>query len=353
MKSEFVFPLKKDTLFYVQYINSIHPNTCLLLQEPENSLLQYLSSSCPKITFSEAKKSDFSKIYLLESKFLSDEDIKAVAELASLQNASVITTSKNRDRVLNQVPNVTFDFKIIDQNVLYPFKVEEQLSTINVPVVINMGLSHLVNKSFTHLKVQSSLEQHGIKLVSINHSINNQFCNSFDYPSELFRDTICAEQKIRIFNSFLKYIEKNKKPDLILITIPNDVMTLSPSLTSDYGTFAFIVFNAVEPDYCILNIPYEKHTMSFFDSLIPMLEHRFSIQIDAINISNKKILWSEVKHKSKLSFVTVDTADINRVVDQMNQAGSVTPIFYNVLDKQRGNIAENILLNLQNNPVVF
>lgn len=151
-------------------------------------------------------------------------------------------------------------------------------------------------------------------------------------------------------NQFVKGLEKSVTLDAIVITLPYGVMTLSSHMEGDFGIFAYIAFAAVEPDYCVLNVPYENHSIDFFSNMINALEGKFGTKINAISISDKKILWSEVRHKSKLSYVRVNVDDVTKVVNKINVSRQ---IFYNMLSKKSDRLCKELTAELANNPVIL
>ncbi len=128
---------------------------------------------------------------------------------------------------------------------------KRSLFEINVPIVTVLELSDNTCKYNVQCEIQDMLEKKGYKTAFIGSKEYCEFLDEKSFPGFMFNNNISEADKIYYFNSLVKNIEINEKPDIIIIGIPGGTMPFSNTVVNNFGITAFETFQAVRPDFSI------------------------------------------------------------------------------------------------------
>lgn len=194
------------------------------------------------------------------------------------------------------------DIFTINKDGIYP----ETLHKIHTPVIFIMGISERTNKFEIQLSLREHLTNMGYKVSQVG---TRPYCRllSFHYfPDFMMGPFISETQKIVLFNRYIKSIEENEKPDVIIVGIPGGIMSFNDELTNRFGILAYEVSQAVTPDFAILSILNGNYERDFFNNIFNNVKYRFGFEVDCYNLANVQIDPAGTLLNKALKFMTLD-----------------------------------------------
>ena len=93
-------------------------------------------------------------------------------------------------------------------------------------------------------------------------------------------------QCIKVFQHYLRAIELNQRPDVILINIPGAAIPTHNYYYSESGVYLYLMAQIVRPDYAVVCMPYTKLTFDAFQAIHKELKTKFGCGLDFIHFSN-------------------------------------------------------------------
>ena len=120
------------------------------------------------------------------------------------------------------------------------------------------------------------------------------------FPSFMFDSDMDGNMKILLFNRYIKRLEREEKPDIIILGVPGAVQNLSEEFTLGFAMTPYLTFNAVLVDYLILCSFFET-SEEFLKMVSTMCEYKFDCPVDCFHISNLAIDMSETSGRKRLT----------------------------------------------------
>lgn len=164
----------------------------------------------------------------------------------------------------------------------------EKIDEIETPVIFVMGLLELTNKFEVQLALREQFIRKGYRVSQIGSRSYCKLTGFHSFPSFMLDTGISESKKVVMFNQYIKLIEYNEKPDIIIIGIPGGVMPYNRRITNKFGILAFEVCNAVTPDASVLCLSYNKYNDKFLSTLKDSLKHKLGVELDCFVLSNVK-----------------------------------------------------------------
>ena len=143
--------------------------------------------------------------------------------------------------------------------------------------------------SFNHEKVGKQ---------GLLYDLNEMIDNDPDFRREDYFENIFTAMEQ---NGKLYVLPRTISISYIVIGIPGGIMPLSEKYTNDFGILAFMVANALQPDFTVLSLNFDHYVEGFeyYDIIKNVPPMRFGYPADVLNVASSELFW--VKH--------VETAD--------------------------------------------
>lgn len=93
-------------------------------------------------------------------------------------------------------------------------------------------------------------------------------------------------QCVKIFQNYLRAIELNQHPDVILINIPGAAIPTHNYYYSETGVYLYLLSQIVRPDYAVVCMPYTNLTFDAFQAVNKELKAKFNCGLNFIHFSN-------------------------------------------------------------------
>lgn len=201
----------------------------------------------------------------------------------------------------------------------------EYINEIETPVIFVVGMSERTNKFAIQLGLRELYISMGYNVSLIG---SRKYCEMLGFhslPAFMYNKGIEDFEKIVMFNHYIKNLEINERPDLIIIGIPGGLFPMNNQFTNRFGMMACKISRAITPDATVLSTLYEEYTAEYFKELSTVIKYRYSVEIDCYNLSNTKFDWSRSKQNNKMSYLTIDSKHIDEKKQKLSIIG--VPIF--------------------------
>ncbi len=212
--------------------------------------------------------------------------------------------------------------------------IRHQLYSINTPVIFIMGLGDRCNKFETQLELRRYFMDMGYKVCQVGSKGYSSIFGFDAVPNFLYSDSYNIEEKIYLFNYYIKMQEKEKKPDVFIIGIPGGIMPFNGRETNHFGIIPYIVSNAVKPDCVVLNIYYNFFMDEYFAELNNYCKYKFGFEITGFNIANTRY---SVNLEDKAHYLNFLSLDSNYVMSNIPKTIFDKWKLFNPLQKQNDN----------------
>lgn len=308
-----------------------------LLNITVNSDFESLLPICDCVLFSESEKHlDFEKS-ILPRVLKAAEHGKEILYLKELDE-----DKKRRLKSVCKKCNVVFksneDFKdTFSADGTYGLK----LHKINTPVIFVTGSYEKTQKFEIQLSLREAFSSLGYNISQIGSRNYCELIGFHSFPEFMFSSELNEERKIYAFNNYLKEIEIEENPDVIIIGIPGGIMRLNDSFTGRFGIIAYEVSQAVTPDVSVFSTLYEDFSPEYFEKIGMSVKYKLGFDVSCYNLSNVKFDWDAAKDSEKESYLLLDCGFIQKRKAKFNMLK--TPVFNILNDNDRGNMASYLI----------
>ncbi len=215
---------------------------------------------------------------------------------------------------------------LMDEQKKYSLLSKERIEEIITPVIFVGGIAERTNKYEIQLSLRENIIKAGYKVAQVGTHNDCELMGFHSFPQFMFQKEFYEWEKISLFNHFIKSIEVNEKPDIILIGIPGGTLKMGQKFPNKCGILAYEIAQAVQPDVMILGILYQKGIdEKYLEELKTAHENRYGFRIDCINVSNTMYNSSYSEKLEKLQYIMIN---YKYVIKETKKIKSLkTPVF--------------------------
>jgi peptide maturation system protein (TIGR04066 family) len=227
---------------------------------------------------------------------------------------------------------------------------DNNLYEIETPVVFVLGIDEYTNKFEIQISLKEELIKSGYKVSQIGTKQYSNIVGMHAFPSVMFEKELEAN-KIIFFNNYVKQIETNENPDIIIIGIPSGIASYNGLFNNNFGIICYEVAQAVKPDYVIVTGNYVNMNLDYVKEIGSLVSNKFNFDIDFINISNSHIDYISSEQMGYKVYINVSMSLLDDVVKRYRDNGLPT---VNILNPSDRNIVyEDLISNLSSNSDTF
>ncbi len=208
-------------------------------------------------------------------------------------------------------------------------KLQSQLRSLytpSTPIIFVGGLIDNANNYEVLLSMATKLKNQGYKVSAVCEKRECKLYKFHTQPFFLKSKEYSEVEKITKYNQFINYIEQSENPDVILIQIPGGMMKYNNILTNDFGIYAYLISQALQPDYFICCTMYGSFPSEFSSKISDDFSCKFGFEINCIHMSNKMLDYQESLQRKKLCFLQYSHNKVNNAVDACNYEDNI-PVF--------------------------
>ena len=219
------------------------------------------------------------------------------------------------------------------QNIIDHTKLKNYCEDLKSPVTMIVGQGPYTSKFEIQIGVRNELIKRGYKVSQIG---SRPYCELFgfhSFPSFMFSKELDETQKIITFNNFVKQIEKDEEPDLLIIGVPGGIMPIFEKAHNNFGILHLEVAAAIEPDSVIYCLYSNSYSAQFYDKSTEMLYNRLNhAKTSCFIMSNSFIDYSAYSESKELKIIKLDKV-YYQIPDQQKDEPSLSIHEQNVFEK--------------------
>lgn len=315
-----IYPINKEFVEIIKYIKMLENYekiipVSLIGQGVDNRDVGDLVKGSPlgiKITSDFEKNiqdateiifTEFSDI-VYEKIMYSIEQKKNIVCLCELENEVEV-------RILQKCKEIGLTYKnYCNLSETYPELKENRLKQVCVPILLICGLSEYTNKFELQLKVRNEFLRRGYSVSQVGSKKYSSLFGMHNFPQFMFND-IHDNEKIYLFNSYVKQIEDTEKPDIIIIGVPGGVMPYDADHPNGFGIVNYLVSNALNVDYTLLSLSYNEYDESFWNFATNYMKFRYEYPVQSFHLANifHDVYGDERNDRERLIYINQKKVD--------------------------------------------
>lgn len=191
----------------------------------------------------------------------------------------------------------------------------ERIFPIKTPIIFVFGIFENTDKLYTELYIHQYFKDKGIQIKSILSRINGMEINDcYSFPEFILNNKYSDNQKIIMFNHYIRRMELKMNPDVILVGIPGEIMPLDEKHFGHFGITPYLISNAVKCDYAVLQAFNNLCDKTYINGLKEICNSKFAIEIDACCISHTVLDFSSLRD-AEIKFYNSSSKPINAEIE--------------------------------------
>lgn len=249
-----------------------------------------------------------------------EKEIICTLELASEQLSELINLSKRQDTKFtyyNAYENMLQDVSHIENY---------EMKKIHVPIIYIGEMLDGFGGFEMLLKTTLYLKKQGYNVLSIGKPKYSDIFNIQSMPRFIYETGIKDENKVYSFNAYIYKLQKNLKPDVIVIQLPDSLFRYNNEITNQFGIYSYIVSQAVSCDYFIYCSECSNLGTKMLKMLNKTFKYRFGFEINALNIVNKCLTELNTVSHGELSLLWFEQSAIEQSI-QRYYSDSPIPVY--------------------------
>ena len=219
----------------------------------------------------------------------------------------------------------------------------EYIFDISKPVILVFGLGESLDKFEIQVSLRDEFLKRGYKVSQVGSREGCELFGFHSFPDFMYSRSISESNKVVLFNHFIKNIEETENSDVLIIGVPGGIMPFNKTITNKFGILAYEICQAIRPDATILST-YLYDDYNHLEKLVNIIQYKFNIEINCINISNKKVDFDETYNDNKIHFITLDSNYVQSIKQNMSQS---IPIF-NIVNGEDKSLMSDFLIDTLN-----
>lgn len=176
----------------------------------------------------------------------------------------------------SSIQNYSYDHKNLEKTVL------QDLST---PVVMICGMARDTQKFDVQLALRKEFLSQGYRVTQIGTKDYSAWFGMHPFPSFMFQPQHDI-QKIFMFNEYIKKLEIEEKPDLILLGIPGGTLPFDSLHPNDFGILCYLASQAVAVDYTVFSAAFLEYERGYYPYIAKVLRYRYGVEKVVLHLSN-------------------------------------------------------------------
>jgi hypothetical protein len=256
-----------------------------------NKTLNYTRNieSCDDLEFvkiSDINPEAYSHVLLLEDEVklstMAKSKIKNIFQVESFQDKRAsqgilkILSDKSNYNNINQLNEDTENYLLRDQ----------MLHTCDTPVIFVAGAIDNRETYIIGKNMEKQMKLLGCKVAFISQNDLSNYGLSIPFPKQFRDEKTKIEDQMTYLNFYLKSIEINYKPDLIIIEIPSGILYNPSTRPNNFGINFKLISTVVLPDYMIISSPVDYYNRDFYNELASYCKNITRKTIDVFHLGN-------------------------------------------------------------------
>lgn len=294
---------------------------------------------CDTLIIADCKANEKFKPIILDRVYSAISKKKNIVNTYNFSNEEIDIIKIKCDEECVEFKNLS-NPKIEDISLLNNKNLKHQ--EFSTPIIFVAGMLEGCCKFEVQLSLMENFLKRGYK---VSHVGTRNYCELLgihSFPQFMFSTNISDTKKVLLFNHYIKHIEITEKPDIIIIGIPGEIMPFYNEFRENYGIMAYLVSQAVRPDYAILNILFDNIELSYLERLSLSTRYRLGFNIDIFNITNIQFDKNNSEEMKRKIFNYLDS----NFVEEVKQKNKMSPVYNSLNSSDCDEIVNSIINSL-------
>lgn len=215
-----------------------------------------------------------------------------------------------------------------------------QLLQLRTPVIYVTGLSEMSDKCVCQQKLVRHFMRNGYRVESVGTKVYSALLGWKAFPSFMFDHTLSGSQKIIEFNHYLKEIESQSVPDLIIVGIPGEIDGFVNGISECFDEMPYLTAKAAAPDVVVLSALYGE--VKDAGILQKILKYRYGWELEHIFINNMMYDPQLSLAYKRKEYVKLNHELVEKEVAGFNEPPGIHCYSYDQLELMCGNIEDQL-----------
>lgn len=309
MKTILVYPV--DLKMLDEFINkdvSKYRYILVGINELDNYYIDSIKSKNIEYTTSLYDYSDcIDEVVLLDYKHLYvdiSSDIEKIIKLFVKKNIKIYAGVEYKSANIDD--NLKQKLIIYDKDIYKDYYIDNYSYNIRTPIVCLCSMDPYLDQFKIERNLYKVYKDFGLNVKVISSRTDAFLFDMIPFIDMNGKNDI--SDKIVEFNHFIKNIEIEFSPDIIILSIPSNILPIDRLIKSDYGIKAYIALSAVNVDYTILSL--SRGFVDDIDYLIKHINYKYGIEIDSCVVSKETIDFSESRKADRIKYLDFGDSSI-------------------------------------------
>lgn len=187
-------------------------------------------------------------------------------------------------------------------------------------VVIGIGkMLRGIDYNSTFYYLINKYRSMGYSVVGVGSDHNCRLLGCSIFPDSIFSFGGKEEEKVLMINSYINDLQLRASADVLIVQLPDGMMSYSNDLHEGFGIKPFITVQALGVDYFIFNVPVDEFDKDSFMSLSRDFVCRYGFAIDAIGMDNKLVELSDSLELDYIRYRNINPDDVSKAIHMCNE----------------------------------
>lgn len=208
--------------------------------------------------------------------------------------------------------NIESYFKRVKENNL-PYFVP------NIPVIFMGGVFDIIDNNYIAISLKQRFEKDGYKVCCITKEDSGKLFDCLTYPKSFMNNELSIEDRITELNHYIRTCVEIIKPQVLIMQIPFGMIRYNEYLNNSFGSYAFMISQAVKCDYFVCTAVAETVLHKYYEELSDYFYKRFDSPIDSLHISNCQLdlLSNNVVKMDNILFM--DESEVENIIKNLKE----------------------------------
>jgi peptide maturation system protein (TIGR04066 family) len=227
----------------------------------------------------------------------------------------------------------------------------DRVLEIRVPVIYVMSVTEFCNQFYIETAICAELRNRGYDTLLISSRKESIIFGGYTVPDFMFHGEYSENDKVLAINQYIRNLEMEHQPEIIVIGVPGNVMPYHYQYSSDFGVIAYEISEAAKPDFAILLSPCMQYEAEFFKGIEDSLRGRLGVHVDVHSMSPYTLDFSAATIEKSLSYLSVDDSYVCDMIKRadyvnllnLNNVDGISSAVDRLIDKLSGNLGSLIV----------
>ncbi|MBU5425827.1 hypothetical protein KQI41_05315 [Tissierella pigra] len=215
----------------------------------------------------------------------------------------------------------------------------------NIPVIYVGGVFDIVDNNYITISLKQKFKENGYRACCIMADNSGKLFDCLTFPKNFINNGLSIEDRIMELNNYIRACVELIKPHVIIIQIPFGMIRYNKYFENSFGSYAFMISQAIKSDYFICASTPELIDSRYFKELSSIFDRQFNSAIDALHISNCELDIPMINRASKVEVIFSNESKINDIIGNLNKDLNFK-VFNVFMEKDLENLFQDIIEQL-------